>query len=141
MIAGTETGGLNDVPESSVEDKLPTRVSALDCYPDPERLNIYSKARVIGSVAEALAGTEDLQTLLGSQFRQLFMLPVARCHNSGKLIHSLLARQLITKKKYELWSVFGGKPIRFSIREFERVTGLICSKIPDGHSLNPVVST
>ncbi|CAA7019983.1 unnamed protein product [Microthlaspi erraticum] len=132
---GTETGG-----EAHLEGILPSRVFAMDCYPEPARLNIYSKASVIGSVADALAGTEALETLLGSQFRQLFMLLVAGCPNSGKLIHSILARQLITKKKYELWAVFGGKPIRFSIREFQRVSGLKCSKIPQGHPLVPVVS-
>ncbi|CAA7032682.1 unnamed protein product [Microthlaspi erraticum] len=140
----TESSGRDEVPETSgkviLEETLPSRVFAMECYPEAERLNIYSRSNVIGRVAHALGGTESLETILGSQFRQLFMLAVARCHNSGKLIHSLLARQLITKKKYELWSVFGGKPLRFSIREFQRVTGLKSSKIPGGHSLVPVVS-
>ncbi|CAA7021368.1 unnamed protein product [Microthlaspi erraticum] len=71
-----------------------------------------------------------------SQFKHLFMLPVGRCSNSGKLIHAILARQLVTKRKYEIWSVFGGKPFRFSIREFERVSGLVCSRLPEGHTIH-----
>ncbi|CAA7040452.1 unnamed protein product [Microthlaspi erraticum] len=140
MDAGesTEPIGIRDVPESTREDKLdenlPKKVFAVDCYPEPGRMNIYSKANVIGRVADALAGTPALKTIHGSQFRQLFMLPVGRCSYSGKLIHAILARQLVPKRKYEIWSVFGGQSFRFSFREFERVSGLVCSRIPEGHT-------
>lgn len=33
--------------------------------------------------------------------------------------------------KYEIWILFAGKPIRFSLREFAIVTGLNCGKLPD----------
>lgn len=109
---------------------LPRRLFAADCYPRGARLNIYSKANLIGVLADALQGTEALQKILKSQFGKLFRLPVARCPNSAKVIHGLLARQLITKKKYELWSVFGGKPLKYSLREFHIVSGLFCGQIP-----------
>ncbi|CAA7025148.1 unnamed protein product [Microthlaspi erraticum] len=135
--------GNRNVPESTGErnlaETLPNRVFAVDCYPEPGRMNIYEKAKFIGRVAAALAGTPALKTILDSQFKHLFMLPVRRCSNSGKLIHAILARQLVTKRKYEIWSVFGGKPFRFSIREFERVTGLVCSRLPKGHTYPPAV--
>uniref|UniRef100_A0A0D3AAS6 Ubiquitin-like protease family profile domain-containing protein n=1 Tax=Brassica oleracea var. oleracea TaxID=109376 RepID=A0A0D3AAS6_BRAOL len=66
------------------------------------RLNIYSKANVIASVASVLKGSSAMDRLLCSQFSKLFQLPVARCPNSTKLIGSLLCRQLITIRKYEL---------------------------------------
>ncbi|KAG2307522.1 hypothetical protein Bca4012_083458 [Brassica carinata] len=64
---------------------LPERLFAPNLYPDKPRLNIYSKANVIGSIVKSLARTPKLQCLLESQFSPLFHLPVARCLNSAKL--------------------------------------------------------
>ena len=67
-----------------------------------------------------------MNCLLGSQFGALFHLPVSRCSNSAKLVHSLLSRQLVTMRLYELWFLFADKPLRFSLREFGDITGLKC---------------
>ncbi|KAF2574021.1 hypothetical protein F2Q70_00005040 [Brassica cretica] len=81
-------------PVDAVDDgsstQLPRRMFALGFFPTGLRLNIYSKANVIGAVASALAGSADMDVLLGSQFGRLFHLPAARCHNSTKLVGSLL---------------------------------------------------
>lgn len=37
------------------------------------------------------------------------------------------------KKKYELWTVFGGQPLRFSLVEFGRISGLPCGEFPDNY--------
>ncbi|XP_024010341.1 uncharacterized protein LOC112085363 [Eutrema salsugineum] len=92
---------------NNLSEKLPKRVLGNGCYPVGARLNIYSKANVIGLLVEALKGTEDLEKLLHSQFGKLFHLPVARCCNSAKL------------------------PLRYSIREFKEITGLNCNPEPD----------
>ncbi|CAA7041534.1 unnamed protein product [Microthlaspi erraticum] len=114
--------------------ELPSRLYAADCYPGgPQRLNIYAKANVIGQVVAALQGHEELEHLRQTQFAGLLNLPVARSSNSAKLIHALLAWQLVTRRRYELWTVFGPNPIRFSLREFKRITGLYCGKIPEDH--------
>uniref|UniRef100_A0A0D3CSK3 DUF1985 domain-containing protein n=1 Tax=Brassica oleracea var. oleracea TaxID=109376 RepID=A0A0D3CSK3_BRAOL len=39
--------------------------------------------------------------------------------------------QLNIKKKYELWSLVGPQPVRFSLLEFEHLTGLNCDYIED----------
>ncbi|KAF2564156.1 hypothetical protein F2Q70_00016194 [Brassica cretica] len=39
--------------------------------------------------------------------------------------------QLNIKKKYELWSLVGPQPVRFSLIEFEHLTGLYCDYIED----------
>ncbi|AAD21698.1 EST gb/Z33866 comes from this gene [Arabidopsis thaliana] len=109
---------------------LPERLFAVDCYPDKARLNIYSRPEYLGTIANLLKGSEEWERIKSSQFGKLFEFPVARCSHSGKLIHGLLSRQVVTKKKHELWFVFGGHPIRFSIREFHIVTGLRCGKLP-----------
>ncbi|ESQ56385.1 hypothetical protein EUTSA_v10027124mg [Eutrema salsugineum] len=112
---------------NNLSEKLPKRVLGDGCYPVGARLNIYSKANVIGLLVETLKGTEDLEKLLHSQFGKLFHLPVARCCNSAKLVHALLSRQLVTTKKHEIWFLFGGQPLRYSIREFKEITGLNCN--------------
>ncbi|KAJ4872888.1 hypothetical protein Rs2_45441 [Raphanus sativus] len=105
---------------------FPERLFARNCYPGKPRLNIYSKASIIGSLVKLLRGSPELKLLLQSQFGALFHLPVSRCSNSAKLVHSLLSRQLVTYRLYELWFLFADKPLRFSLREFGDITGLKC---------------
>ncbi|KAG2323281.1 hypothetical protein Bca52824_016494 [Brassica carinata] len=80
----------------------PEFLLARNCYPGKPRLNIYSKASIIGSLVKFLRGSHEMNCLLGSQFGALFHLPVSRCSNSAKLVHSLLGRRLVTIRLYEL---------------------------------------
>ncbi|ESQ37199.1 hypothetical protein EUTSA_v10002818mg, partial [Eutrema salsugineum] len=115
------TGMEDGEASNNLSEKLAKRVLGDGCYP----------ANVIGLLVEALKGTEDLEKLLHSQFGKLFHLPIARCCNSAKLVHALLSRQLVTTKKHEIWFLFGGQPLRYSIREFKEITGLNCNPEPD----------
>ncbi|KAF8116132.1 hypothetical protein N665_0021s0022 [Sinapis alba] len=54
---------------------------------------------------------------------------------ASKLVHYMLCFQLNIKKKYELWSLVGADPVRFSLIEFEQLTGLNCEYIE--HLENP----
>ncbi|XP_024011239.1 histone chaperone RTT106-like [Eutrema salsugineum] len=127
----SNTGMKDGEASNNLSEKLPKKVLGDGCYPVGARLNIYSKANVIGFLVEALKGTEDLEKLLHSQFGKLFHIPVARCCNSAKLVHALLSRQLVTTKKHEIWFFFGGQPLRYSIREFKEIIGLNCNPEPD----------
>ncbi|KAH0858115.1 hypothetical protein HID58_086376, partial [Brassica napus] len=55
---------------------FPERLFAHNCYPGKPRLNIYSKASIIGSLVKLLRGSPEMNCLLGSQFGALFHLPV-----------------------------------------------------------------
>ncbi|KAJ4894823.1 hypothetical protein Rs2_21617 [Raphanus sativus] len=79
------------------------------------------------SIARTLAGSDHLETILQSQFGRLFQLPVARCHNSAKLVGDLVCRQFVTDRKYELWFHFATHPLCFSLDEFQEITGLNCA--------------
>ncbi|RID52939.1 hypothetical protein BRARA_G00369 [Brassica rapa] len=116
-------GQFSDGVPSSV---LPRRLFAYGAYPTKLRVNIYSKSHVIGSVAAALRGMDAMDTLMASQFRGLFELPIVRCQNSTKLIGCLLSRQLVTVRRHEFWFTFEPNPLRFSLDEFRDVTGLNC---------------
>ncbi|KAF8090559.1 hypothetical protein N665_0473s0011 [Sinapis alba] len=48
---------------------------------------------------------------------------------ASRLVHYMLCFQLNIKKKYELWSLVGADPVRFSLIEFEQLTGLNCEYI------------
>ncbi|KAF8114429.1 hypothetical protein N665_0037s0006 [Sinapis alba] len=48
---------------------------------------------------------------------------------ASRLVHYLLCFQLNIKKNYELWSLVGADPVRFSLIEFEQLTGLNCEYI------------
>ena len=50
---------------------------------------------------------------------------------ASRLVHYKLGFQLNIKKKYELWSLVGPEPVRFSLLEFEHLTGLNCDYIED----------
>ncbi|KAF8075404.1 hypothetical protein N665_1096s0004 [Sinapis alba] len=48
---------------------------------------------------------------------------------ASKLVHYMLCFQLNIKKKYELWSLVGADLVRFSLIDFEHLTGLNCEYI------------
>ncbi|CAN6982669.1 unnamed protein product [Brassica oleracea var. botrytis] len=52
----------------------------------------------------------------------------------------MLGFQLDIKKKYELWSLVGPEPVRFSLLEFEHLTGLNCEYIEDLERPHSVVT-
>ncbi|KAF8099669.1 hypothetical protein N665_0239s0010 [Sinapis alba] len=54
---------------------------------------------------------------------------------ASRLVHYMLCFQLNIKKKYELWSLVDADPVRFSLIEFEQLTGLNCEYIE--HLENP----
>ncbi|CAN7065931.1 unnamed protein product, partial [Brassica rapa subsp. trilocularis] len=116
---------LPDCPPAK-QQRYPGILFAYGAYPTKLRVKIYSKSHVIGSVAAALKGTDAMDTLMASQFRGLFELPIVRCQNSTKLIGCLLSRQLVTARRHEFWFTFGPHPLRFSLDEFRDVAGLNC---------------
>lgn len=85
-------------------------------------------------VRDVLRCRPEMARLLSSCFGKLFSLPVRRCSYSSNMIHAMLARQIVTKKRYEAWRVFGGSPLRFSMVEFGCVTGLPCGEFEGGYA-------
>ncbi|KAJ4881784.1 ULP_PROTEASE domain-containing protein [Raphanus sativus] len=125
-----------DAGHSSVENVkqlLPERLFATDRFPS-ERTNIYSTSDFLLRVRDALKGSPEMLVLLSSCFGGLFNVP-ARNLYPGRVVHSMMTRQLVTKKKYEMWPVFAGKPFRFSLIEFGEVTGLPCGEFEDGYTI------
>lgn len=136
-IGGTRSGeAAEDFHE--IRGLLPERLFATDRFPC-ERVNTYSAVDHLLAVRNTLKGTPEMETLLGSCFGSLFKLPVRRVL-SGKAVHGMLTRQVVTKKKYELWPVFGGNPFRFLLAESGEVTGLPCGEFEEGYRIDSRVA-
>ncbi|KAF8113513.1 hypothetical protein N665_0049s0029 [Sinapis alba] len=114
------------------DERLPERIFATDRFPS-RRVNMYASIDYLLVVKEVLKDTAEMARVLGSGFGGLFKLPVRRLTMSGKLVHGLLTRQVVSRKKYELMNVFWGKPLRFSLVEFGAVTGLNCGEFEEGY--------
>ncbi|XP_013608309.1 PREDICTED: uncharacterized protein LOC106315086 [Brassica oleracea var. oleracea] len=56
---------------------------------------------------------------------------------ASRVVHYILCFQLECKKKYELWRLIGVQPVRFSLHEFEEITGLNCEYVKNLE--NPLV--
>ncbi|CAE5987931.1 unnamed protein product [Arabidopsis arenosa] len=109
------------------ELELPSRLFADREEPAGDRVNMYFKLNTIKAVLKALT-PEEIDTIRPcfGKLLDVYSKPVF----SGKLAHFLLTRQLNVVKRHEIWVVFAGKPVRFSLREFGLVTGLNCQPLP-----------
>ncbi|KAH0903870.1 LOW QUALITY PROTEIN: hypothetical protein HID58_043373 [Brassica napus] len=118
--------------ENTVDHRLPKRLFATDRFPR-HRLNIYSRPNILAFVRHVLRYSPAFGKIRESSFRKLFDLPTRQIPVSCKLIHNLLSCQLLCNQEYTLWSVFGKDPLRFSLEEFETITGLNCGVFPEGY--------
>lgn len=102
--------------------KLPKRLLRAGCEPRVTQINNNCRMPLLDTVADYLP-KEVTKVKEDPVFR-----PILAIHNSlsysARLVHSFLSRQLVTDKEYELWFVFGKRPLRFSLQEFYAVTGL-----------------
>ncbi|CAA7044341.1 unnamed protein product [Microthlaspi erraticum] len=92
-----------------------------------KRVHSYFTLRWVELIKPAI-DPDYIDMLSQSQFKSL--MKMGDHTFSVMFVHYLLSRQLVTKKKYELWWLFSGKPVRYGIDEFAIVTGLNCEE-PD----------
>ncbi|CAA7029239.1 unnamed protein product [Microthlaspi erraticum] len=94
-----------------------------------KRVNNYFNLEWVDHI-KALLEEDQLEQLAASQFGRLMQM--GNHVFSVMFLHYILSRQLSTKKKYELWWLFAGKPIRYGIDDFALVTGLDCRPVECG---------
>lgn len=91
--------------------------------PQVQKINNTCRISILSRIKKALP--KEYEEVKGDPvFAQIFAIHENGLGYSARLIHSIMCRQLVTKKKHELWFVFGRKPLRFSMQEFYTVTGL-----------------
>ncbi|XP_013624020.1 PREDICTED: uncharacterized protein LOC106329989 [Brassica oleracea var. oleracea] len=109
------------------EIQIPERMFATCEEPAGERVNTYHKPKRIDSIIEALE-PDEVEFMRNTTFGKI----ISQAENpsfSGTFGQFVIVRMLKVKKKYEIWFLFAGKPIRMSLQEFAHVTGLNCNKI------------
>ncbi|CDY31760.1 BnaA04g16960D [Brassica napus] len=107
---------------------LPPRMFALGEEPEGVRVTPYHKPTSIRKILNAL-GPDEVRRIKETPFGKLVEI-ADKPPYSGRFGRFLISRQLKVGKKNEVWFIFAGKPVRFSIREFALVTGLNCRNFP-----------
>ncbi|KAG2308793.1 hypothetical protein Bca52824_028541 [Brassica carinata] len=108
---------------------LPQRMFAAGDEPLGERVNLYQKLKTTRAIINALE-PDELDFIRNSTFGKIIAIEEYPIF-SGAFGQYVVVRMLKVNKKYEVWFLFAGNPIRMSLREFAIVTGLNCGKIPE----------
>lgn len=111
------------------EELLPPRMFAAGDEPLGERVNSYHKTKTTRAILAALE-PDELEFIRNSTFGKIIAIDDYPPF-SGAFGQYVVVRLLKVNKKYEVWFLFAGNPIRMSLREFAIVTGLNCGKIPE----------
>lgn len=105
---------------------IPERIFKAGEEPTGVRVTPYHKPCGIRQILNALE-PEEIEKIRTSPFGK--MVEIAEKPSfSGRFGRYIISRQLKVAKKHEVWFIFAGKPIRFSLREFAIVTGLSCGR-------------
>ncbi|XP_024011368.1 uncharacterized protein LOC112086628 [Eutrema salsugineum] len=96
------------------EDDLPRRIITAGDEPWGQRVITYQKFSIIQDLISAL-DEDEIDFIRQSPLGKLLEIP---------------SMPLEVKRKNEIWILFAGHPIRFSLREFKIVTGLNCGRFP-----------
>lgn len=105
---------------------IPERIFKAGEEPTGVRVTPYHKPCGTRQILNALE-PEEIEKIQASPFGKIVEL-ADKSSFSGRFGRYIISRQLKVAKKHEVWFVFAGKPIRFSLREFAIVTGLNCGK-------------
>ncbi|CAF1931755.1 unnamed protein product [Brassica oleracea] len=104
------------------EELLPPRMFAVGDEPLGERVNSYHKVKRTELLIDALE-PEELDFLRNSTFGKVLAIE-ENPPFSGAFGQYVVVRLLKVNKKYEVWFLFAGNPVKMSLREFAIITGL-----------------
>ncbi|KAF8114404.1 hypothetical protein N665_0038s0028 [Sinapis alba] len=110
--------------------ELPKRIFTLGEEPFPIKSISYhtDDSKLFSAVRDALHD-DEYKELKESRLGVFLKFKEMDFGWASRLVHYMLCFQLNIKKKYELWSLVGADPVRFSLIEFEQLTGLNCEYI------------
>ncbi|KAF8082115.1 hypothetical protein N665_0847s0015 [Sinapis alba] len=116
--------------------ELPKRIFTLGEEPFPIKSIAYhtNDSKLFSAVKNALHD-DEYEELKESRLGVFLKFKEMDFGWASWLVHYMLCFQLNIKKKYELWSLVGADPVRFSLIEFEQLIGLNCEYIE--HLENP----
>lgn len=119
-----------------MEDKekpdFPRRVYSLNEDPFPERsINYCSSDTKLFHALEKCLKKDEWAEIDGSRLGVFLKFWKLKFGWASRLVHYVLGFQVECDKTYEIWSLIGANPIRFSLYEFEHLTGLNCEYVND----------
>ena len=103
----------------------------------PAKITIRSRVDVLRTIKDNLNANELSVFRTYTQLGHFIDWP-EKWVFSGQLVHYLLQRKLKTSKTQEIWFAVGGKPIRFSLKEFALTSGLKTGRRPSESELERV---
>lgn len=122
--------------QTNIDMGFPLRLYSIGCEPKPAKsINYHSKTNFLNEV-ETAVGVEVWDYIRASPLGVIIRFVEKKFTWSSKLVEYLLVKQLVCKKKYEIWCLFGSTPARLSLSEFEYLTTLNCA--PFSEAKDPV---
>ncbi|KAF3602376.1 hypothetical protein F2Q69_00033815 [Brassica cretica] len=123
-----------DIPE------LPRRIHTLGEDPPAVHSISYHTCWTLHTALKKALHDDEYEELKESKLGVFIKFQELGFDWASRLVHYMLGFQLDIKKKYELWSLVGPEPVRFSLLEFENLTGLNCEYIEDLERPHSVVT-
>nr|VDD60020.1 unnamed protein product [Brassica oleracea] len=114
-----------DIPE------LPRRIHTLGEEPPAVHIISYHTCWTLHTALKKALHDDEYEELKELKLGVFIKFQELGFDWASRLVHYMLGFQLNIKKKYELWSLVGPEPVRFSLLEFENLTGLNCEYIED----------
>lgn len=115
-----------DIPE------LPRRLYTLGEEPEPQHsISYHSDNNRLHTALRGALTEKEFEELKESRLGVFIKFKEQGFGWASRLVHHMLCLKLDIKKKYEMWCLVGPEPLRFSLLEFEMITGLNCEYIED----------
>lgn len=112
--------------------ELPPRLFTIGEEPPAQRsISYHSDDKNLFKALSNSLTSEEYEELKASKLGVFIKFKELGFGWTSRLVHFLLSFQLDIKKKFELYTLIGPEPLRFSILEFENLTGLNCDYVPD----------
>lgn len=112
------------------EREFPPRMFTTGYEPQPDKSIHYfsGKRDLMDALKEALDDDEweELRNSAFGVFVKWHELNFVWC---SRMVHYMLTMQLEVDQKHELWCLLGLQPVRFSLHEFQQITGLNCDYV------------
>ncbi|CAN6845115.1 unnamed protein product, partial [Brassica oleracea var. botrytis] len=112
--------------------ELPLRIHTLGEEPPAAKSILYhtDDSKLFAALREALHA-DEYEERKESKLGVFIKFKELNFGWASMMVQYMLGFQLNIKKKYELWSLVGPQPVRFSLLEFEHLNGLNCDYIED----------
>ncbi|KAL0662428.1 hypothetical protein Bca4012_099265 [Brassica carinata] len=102
--------------------ELPRRIYTLGEEPPAVHNISYHTCWTLHAALKKALHDDEYEELKESKLGVFIKFQELRFDWASRLVHYVLGFQLDIKKKYELWSLVGPEPVRFSLLEFENLT-------------------